>query len=308
MIHAPRGLVVIIAAFAAGGSSLCIEHSPQRTAPPAISGYIASIEAWRAQREADLKAEDGWLSLVGLFWLQEGVNRVGGDPTADVPLPEGSAPGAVGTITFEDRIARFSPAAGAGVRVNGQPARDGILHPQPGNYDSVTTGTVTFFVIKRGERYGVRVRDSRSPARTTFAGLRWYPISEEYRVRAQFRPHPSPTSIPITNVLGATEPWPTPGTVVFTLKGREYTLHPVLDGPDARELFFIFKDRTTGLETYPGGRFLYSALPVNGEVVLDFNKAHSPPCAFTPFATCPVPPRENALPLPIEAGERDPHR
>jgi uncharacterized protein len=109
-------------------------------------------------------------------------------------------------------------------------------------------------------------------------------------------------------VLGAVEPWPTPGKVVFSLKGREFTLHPVLDGPDAKELFFIFRDGTTGSDTYGGGRFLYAPMPVNGELVLDFNKAESPPCAFTAFATCPLPPKENALPIRIEAGELNPHR
>jgi uncharacterized protein len=127
-------------------------------------------------------------------------------------------------------------------------------------------------------------------------------------VTARFIPHPEPASIMIANVLGAVEPWPTPGKAVFTLNGRELTLHPVLDGPDAKELFFIFRDGTTGSETYPGGRFLYAAMPKNGEIVLDFNKAISPPCAFTAFATCPLPPKENALPVRVEAGEMNPHR
>jgi hypothetical protein len=164
------------------------------------------------------------------------------------------------------------------------------------------------FVIRRGNRYGVRVRDANSPQRQEFAGLRWFPIREDYRVTARFIPHPKPTSMLIANVLGAVEPWPTPGKAVFTLDGREFTLHPVLDGADATELFFIFRDGTTGSETYPGGRFLYAAMPENGIVVLDFNKAESPPCAFTAYATCPLPPKENSLPVRIEAGELNPHR
>ena len=275
---------------------------------PTLDAYARTVEAWRAQREAELKADDGWLTLVGLHWLKEGVNRVGGSPTADVPLPQGSVPPAVGTITFAGGVARFEPEPGVDVHINNAPAHSQVLRPQPGTFDVVTTGSVTFFVIRRGDRHGVRVRDQRSAARRAFAGLNWYPVREEYRVKARFIPHPKPTSIMIANVLGTLEPWPTPGRVLFTLGGHEFTLTPVLDGPDAKELFFIFRDGTTGSGTYPGGRFLYAAMPVNGEVVLDFNRAHSPPCAFTPFATCPLPPKENAIPIRIEAGELDPHR
>ena len=275
---------------------------------PSGAGYVRSIESWRADREASLKADDGWLSLVGLVWLEEGVSRVGSRPDAEVLLAPGSAPHDVGAITFQDHVARFTPAPGADVRVNGKPAAPQVLRPQPGDYDVVTAGSVTLFVIKRGERYGVRIRDTNSAQRREFAGLRWYPVREDYRVRARFIPHAKPASIMIANVLGAVEPWPTPGTVVFTLGGQELTLHPVLDGADATELFFVFRDATTGTDTYPGGRFLYAAMPENGEVILDFNKAHSPPCAFTPFATCPLPPKENALPIRIEAGELNPHR
>jgi hypothetical protein len=277
----------------------------QRESPDA---YLRSIAAWRAEREAKLKADDGWLTLVGLHWLREGANSVGGRPTADVPLPEASAAAQVGTIVLTGGVARFEPADSSGVRINGAPARPQVLRPQPGDFDVVNSGSVTFFVIQRGDRYGVRVRDAHSPARRAFAGLRWYPIRGEYRVTARFIPHAVPTSIPIANVLGAVEPWPTPGTVVFSLKGREFTLHPVLDGLEAKELFFIFRDGTSGSDTYGGGRFLYAPMPVNGEVVLDFNKAESPPCAFTAFATCPLPPKENALPIRIEAGELNPHR
>jgi uncharacterized protein len=303
----PR-LAILVLAVAATGLSGAVAPRPQRPPPLAASAYVESVEAWRIQREVELRADDGWLSLVGLFWLQEGVNRVGSDPSAEVPLPLASASRDVGTIAFRDGTASFRPAPGAEVRVNGRPAREGVLRPQPGDYDKVTTGSVTFFLIRRGDRFGVRVKDTESPSRRRFTGLQWFPVREEYRVRGRFIPHVTPTVINIANVLGAIEPWPTPGTVRFALGGREHTLHPVLDGPDAKELFFIFRDETTGTGTYPGGRFLYAAMPSGGEVVLDFNKAHSPPCAFTPFATCPVPPKENALPIRIEAGERDPHR
>ena len=304
-LHSPKALAVALGFTCVFLSSAVAQVDPRGSSS---SDYLRSIEAWRAGHEARLKADDGWLTLAGLHWLRNGVNQVGGSPTADVPLPPGSAPDRVGTIAFADGVARFTPEPGVDVRINGAPARSQVLMPQPGDYDVVSIRNVTFFVIKRGEQYGVRVRDLASASRRTFAGLRWFPVREEYRVRAKFVPHPTPTSIMIANVLGAVERWPSPGKAVFTLAGRELTLHAVLDGPDAKELFFIFRDGTTGSDTYPGGRFLYTAMPKNGEVVLDFNRAESPPCAFTAFATCPLPPKENSLPVRIEAGELSPHR
>jgi uncharacterized protein len=147
--------------------------------------YRRAVAAWRVEREATLRADDGWLTLVGLHWLREGANSVGCAPGADVPLPEGSGAASVGTIVFAGGVARFEPAPGSGVRINGAPARPQVLLPQPGDADMVTAGSVTFFVIKRGERVGVRVRDANSPGRRAFAGLRWYPIRAEYRVTAR---------------------------------------------------------------------------------------------------------------------------
>ena len=305
----PQQLKTAVAILFCGLATVAASTGPPARSQSSATGrdYERSVADWRAKREADLKADDGWLTLVGLHWLRDGVNRIGSDPDAEVPLPEGSAPRLVGTIAFGGGVARFTPSPNARVAVNGRPAETQVLRPQPGDYDVVTTGAVTFFVIRRGDRYGVRVRDRNSAARREFKALHWYPVREEYRVTGRYVPHPKPTSLMIANVLGAIEPWATPGTVTFAVGGREYTLHPVLDGPDASELFFIFRDLTTGRETYPGGRFLYAEMPKDGRVVLDFNKAHSPPCAFTPFATCPVPPKQNHLGVRIEAGELNPH-
>ena len=275
---------------------------------PGAAAYAGSIETWRAAREAELRADDGWLTLVGLFWLHEGPNAIGGGDANAVPLPTSSSPPHLAVLALKAGVVRITPEPGTALRINGKPASAQTLAPQPGNYDTLTIGSLTFFVIKRGDRFGVRVKDRESEARRTFAGLRWFPIREASRIRARFVAHATPTSIMIANVLGNIDAWPSPGYAAFTLDGHEYRLHAVLDGADAKELFFVFRDLTTGQETYPGGRFLYAAMPVNGEVVLDFNKAHSPPCAFTPFATCPVPPKENHLAVRIEAGELDPHR
>ena len=276
-------------------------------APTAGQAYARDIGQWRSEREGALKTDDGWLTLVGLFWLQEGTTCAGADPACRVSLAAGSAPARIGDFVRTSEVITFKPAPQVDVRINGKPAGIQVLSTQAGRYDKVSVGTVTMFVIKRGQRYGVRVRDTNSQARRDFRGVQWFPIGESYRVTARFVAYPKPTSIVIANVLGDVDPWPSPGYAEFTLDGRPYRLHAVLDGPNARELFFVFRDLTTGKDTYPGGRFLYAEMPSNGQVVLDFNKAHSPPCAFTPYATCPLPPKENALLVRIEAGELNPH-
>ena len=270
--------------------------------------YLKDIERWRQERDAALMTDDGWRTLAGLVWLVPGSNAAGSDPSCRVPLPVGAAPAHVGTFQFKDGLTTFVPQSGVDVRINRQPASTRVLRTQPGQYDIVSAGTVSMFVIKRGTRYGVRIRDTNRTARKNFHGNQWFPIREGYRVTARFVANPAGTTVPIANVLGDVDPWPSPGYAVFTLGGHEFRLQAVLDGPGAKELFFVFRDLTTGKETYPGGRFLSAEMPVNGQVVLDFNKAHSPPCAFTPFATCPLPPKANALAVRIEAGELNPHK
>lgn len=304
------GLLPIVAAAQAPRAKAVapnVQAPAAALASPAAQAYARDIGHWRSEREAALKTDDGWLTLVGLFWLQDGTNCAGTDPVCRVALAAGSAPSRIGDFVYSSGTITFKPAPQVDVRINGKPATVQALNAQPGRYDKVSIGTVTMFVIKRGQRYGVRVRDTNSQARRDFRGVQWFPIAQSYRVTARFVVHPKPTSIMIANVLGDVDPWPSPGYAEFTLGGRQYRLHAVLDGPNARELFFVFRDLTTGKDTYPGGRFLYADMPSNGQVVLDFNKAHSPPCAFTPYATCPLPPKENALAVRIEAGELNPH-
>lgn len=270
--------------------------------------YVQEVQEWRAQREASLRRDDGWLTVVGLTWLKAGENRIGSDPRCDIVLPSPSVPPTIGTVHFDGSRALFRPAPGADARINGSPATEQVLRPPPDGPDVISAGTVTAFVIRRGSRFGIRMRDTESEARRTFAGNEWFPIQDAYRVKARFVPHPQPTTVMIPNVLGDLDPWPSPGIVTFTLGGTTCTLQAVYEGADRDALFFIFRDGTTGQGTYPAGRFLYADAPVAGEVVLDFNKAHSPPCAFTPYATCPLPPKGNALPVRVEAGERYAHR
>jgi uncharacterized protein (DUF1684 family) len=253
----------------------------------AASNFTTEIAAWHADREARLKAEDGWLSLAGLFWLHEGANPFGADSSLEIALPDG--PAHAGTFQLDHGKVTA--------------AMDGATHEvKPDSDDTVKVGRLRLLVIKRGERYGIRLKDPESEARREFKGIQSFPADESYRVTARWVAEPR--KIPILNVLGQTEESDCPGYAVFQMHGREYTLHPIFEEPGAKELFYIFKDETSGKETYPAGRFFYSDLPKDGKVVLDFNKAYNPPCAFTPYATCPLPPPENRLTVRIEAGEK----
>ncbi len=263
--------------------------------------YKAEIEQWRHEREARLKADDGGLTVAGLFWLKDGKNTVGTDKSNAIALPEGSAPASVGVFEFQNGQTLFRARPGVTIMVNGKPATSATLKPDTSDSpDIVQVNDLTMFVIQRGERWGIRLKDKNSGMRKTFTGLKFFPPDERFRVRAKFVPYNPPKMIPVPNIQGETEEDASPGYVEFTLNGHACRLEPVMEGDT---LFFIFKDMTSGKETYPPGRFLNTPMPENGEVTLDFNQAYNPPCAFTPFATCPLPPRQNQLPIRITAGE-----
>jgi uncharacterized protein len=263
--------------------------------------YRQQIEQWRQQREADLKADNGWLTVAGLFWLKDGESTVGAGRENNFVLPPGSAPEKVGTFDFHGGKATFHAAAGVAVTVNGRPAVSAALaDDSAGSPDVLRIGRLSMFVIRRGNRVGVRLKDNDSEARRHFTGTRWFPVSEEYRITAKFVPYTPPKRIAVPNILGNVEQDTSPGYLKFTLHGQRLLLDPVIEED---HLFIIFKDQTSGKETYPSGRFLTADMPRHGEVVLDFNQAVDPPCAFTPYATCPLPPSQNRLPVRIEAGE-----
>ena len=267
--------------------------------------YRAEVRKWRAGREARLKADGGWLTVAGLFWLEEGPNRFGTDPAGDVVLPDGSTPAKAGVFELKGDQVTVSLLPGASGRIAGQPV-SGSSAMQPdtsGSPDVLEMGTLSLSVIERGDRYGIRLKDKNAAARKGFTGLEWFDVEEDYRVAARWVAYPEPKLVEVPNVLGQIVPMPSPGYAEFTLAGKSVRLDGVLESPDAGELFFIFRDQTSGKETYGAGRFLYADLPKGGKVVLDFNKAYSPPCAFTPYATCPLPPRQNRLPVRVEAGE-----
>jgi uncharacterized protein (DUF1684 family) len=251
--------------------------------------YQSEMAEWRRQREAALKADDGWLTVTGLFWLHQGANGFGSAAADEIALPHDPALKSGGSFDLDH--------GKVVMRMNGQ-SRE-LSADSVGSPNVVTLGSLSLFVIRRGDRYGIRLRDRNSQLRKEFTGLRYFPLNESYRVSARFVP--DARKIPIPNILGQIEDMSSPGYVEFDLEGRKLRLTPVVESPG--DLFFIFRDLTSGRDTYGSGRFLHTPMPKDGKVEMDFNKAYNPPCAFTPFATCPLPPQQNRLPVRIAAGE-----
>jgi len=279
----------------AAGSLLVILAVAQTPA----ANYERSISDWRANREARLKADYGWLTVVGLHWLKEGDNRVGSDPGFEVPLPA-PAPKHVGVITLKNGHTHFTPS-GRSVFRNGRPTGATDLKPDTvRDYDMLDAGAIRFFVIQRENRFGVRVKDNASEARRKFSGLKWYPVDPAWRIRAKFVPWDKPRTLTFDTEVGVKEQEPSPGYVTFTRGGKENRLEPVTEED---HLWFVMRDQTSGKSTYAASRFLYVPMPKDGYVDLDFNRAENPPCVFTAFATCPLPPPQNRLALPVTAGE-----
>ncbi len=270
--------------------------------------YEQQIEAFQAKREAGLRADGSWLTVVGLHWLKPGLTSFGSAASSTIRLPEHSAPASGGVLRLEDERVTATLVEGTNATVDGVPVKQVEMRSDKDGPPAVLRlGTVTLHIIDRGGRLGVRVKDNKSAKRAAFAGLHWFPVDERFRIDARWVPLSPHGTIPIADVTGAVSNMESPGFAEFDWNGSRRRLQAVVEGPDATELFFIFKDETAGRKTYGAGRFLYAALPKDGLVTLDFNKAYSPPCAFTAFATCPLPPRQNRLPFPIEAGELDPH-
>ncbi|HET6546478.1 MAG TPA: DUF1684 domain-containing protein [Rhodanobacteraceae bacterium] len=265
--------------------------------------YSKQIETARAQRVERLKAPDGWLSLIGLHWLKDGSNRVGSADDNDVVLARG--PAHLGTVTLHDGKAKIDLAPGSGATIDGKRQKSAELlddsHAKP---TRVAFGTVSFYLIDRSGKKGLRVKDTKAASRTHFLGIDYFPIDPSWRVEATWVPFKPAHHLEIPTVIGTVDRMPVPGKAVFRHGAKTYTLLPVLEEPDARELFFIIADRTSGKQTYGAARFLYTALPKNGKLVIDFNLAYNPPCAFTPYATCPLAPPENRLDVAVTAGEK----
>jgi uncharacterized protein (DUF1684 family) len=263
---------------------------PSFAADAGSSNYEREVAKFRHEREQQLKAEDGWLTVVGLHWLKEGANRIGSDPASEVPLPA-AAPKRVGSILYKGGKAHFRPAPGIALK-------EADLKEDT---DILTVGRIKFFVIKREDKLAVRVKDNVSAARKEFTSLEWFPADTSWKIRGRFTPWKEKHTITFDTIAGVKEQDESPGYVTFVRNGQEYKLEPVVD---EGQFFFVFRDQTSGKSTYPAARFLYTDRPTNGYVWLDFNKAVNPPCVFTPYATCPLPPPQNRLALAVLAGEK----
>lgn len=263
-------------------------------------GYRAEIAKYRRDRVAELTAPDGWLAVRGLFWLHEGANTAGSDPGADLRLPA-RAPRRAGVFTLAAGQVSFTAEPGAPVTSDGKPITTVTFGR--GAVSAIATAGVSLEVIRRGDKIGLRMRDPGSPNRTGFKGLRYFPLNPSYRINAAFTAYDKLKAVPVPNVLGQLVAMDSPGYVEFTINGQRYRLEPVYETSKHDDLFFIFRDSTSKTETYEAGRFLHTPLPRNGVVDLDFNRAYNPPCAFTEFATCPLPIKANQLNVRIPAGE-----
>ena len=265
--------------------------------------YKAAIEKWRGEYETKLKADDGWLTLAGLEWLEEGENSIGTGKEYDIQLPKRLDPGRFGMINLESEKVTLRVEKGAKALVNDKSITKIELAPDTtGKPTIVKSGDVEMLLIKRNDKFGIRIRDQKSPARVKFKGLDWFPIDKNYEVVADFEAFGEDRDFLVQNVLDQTVQMKSPGILRFKINGKEHSLQPALNG-DGR-LFIIFRDPTSKTSTYQAGRYLYTPMPKNGKVTLDFNKAENPPCAYTEFATCPLPPEQNELDVVLSVGEK----
>ena len=310
--HASPAIPILLAATLACLSALPV---PAQDASPGDAQGRQDLAAWRAQREHLLAAPDSWLTLIGLEWLKPGVNSVGSATESQIRVPA-KAPAHIGLLTVSaNTLQLLAPTGGfpPDLTIDGAPAREGLLAADDAKPNTIAWHGLTMVVLHRGNRYALRIKDADSPTRTNFHGLNWYPPDPHFRVAARWIPYNPPHTEKIPTVIGTVLSLPSPGVAEFTLDGKTLRLEPVIEGDDQSILFFILRDQTSQTTTYEAARFLHTGLPDHGLarpglLELDFNKLENPPCAYTPYATCPLPPEQNRLPIPIPAGEqRYPH-
>jgi len=304
-VHAARvtraaRAVLCLAICAALGAGAAVAALPTAVDP----AYQASVEKWRHDYETTLRADDGWLTVSGLFWLHTGENRFGSDPLGDIVVPGKSVPAQIGAFTFHDGKVVVHAQPVAKLLLNGKPVTTAELHADMPT-ERLELGDLAFFVHASGTRFGIRLKDKNSKARREFSGLHWFPIDPAYRVTARFVPYQPPKTEQTQNIVGDFDPYVMIGTVTFTLQGKQYQLEGSENMPGTGTLFIVFRDLTSGKLTDSAARFLVTAAPKDGAVVLDFNEAYNPPCAYTAYATCPLPSSGNRLRLAIPAGEKN---
>lgn len=298
-------LIVIAVAF---GMAACTRDAPPPAPKPpsaATQAFIAEHARWRQEADAQARDPEGYLSLIGLHWIEEGAHYIGASPRNGIRLSMG--PDHVGMVERRGKRLRFVPERGVAMMLDGHPLTRGTTlrddraadGPSEVRFDD---GKASLMVIRRGDRYALRVRHADAPALKGYTGLKFWPADPAWRVQARFVAHPPGTTLPIANIVGITEAMPNPGRLEFWAKGKPLRVEAI-DGGD--HLFLMVADRTSGHASYGAGRYLEVAKPdAQGRTWIDFNRATNPPCAYTAFATCPLPPNENRLDIPIEAGEK----
>lgn len=272
---------------------------------PVDPAFAAEQQQWRQQRYTELHAADGWTSLVGLHWLEHKAHYIGQGPGSGIRLAVG--PDKLGMVARDGNSVTFTPERGVPMSVDGEPltGRIRFFSDRDATPTRITfdDGKGQLSLIHRGERFALRVKHADAPTRTGFTGLTYWEGGPGWRVNARFVPHAAGKTLPIVDITGLTTEMPNAGALEFEKDGKPYRLEAL--GEPGRELFVIFGDRTSGHGSYPAGRYLdLSAPDANGQVLIDFNHAYNPPCAFTPFATCPLTPAENRLDLRVDAGEQ----
>jgi uncharacterized protein len=268
---------------------------------------VAALNAFHAEREKILLADDGWFTVSGLHFLNPGENKFGSDPLNDIVLEYADVPKQAGVITMNGTDVTIKAANGQTLTYNGKPAKEGVLHLAADGKpaDTITFKTTTLFLHYSGPRLAIRVRDQNAPLRKNFAGLKWYPPNPAVKVVGQFTPLAKAKTVQAPNILGDLEPFEVPGTVALTIGGKAVNMEAWKSG---NQLWFVFRDLTSADTTYQSARFLYTDMPgPDGKLVMDFNRARNPPCAYNQWTTCPLPPSSNKLPVRIEAGEKRYH-
>ncbi len=293
-------VALLVLTLAAIGSTLTVFACANAQATYDLS----SVEAWRQEREQELRAPDGWLSVAGLFFLKPGVNTIGSAPDSHIMLPADVAPARAGTVTFDGHRAVLAMRIGVEARVNGKllqgPAE--LTPPEEGRpAGRVVLGRLTLHLHRSGERLAMRLRDPDHQLRRDFAGLEWFDIDPQWVISGRFHAFPEPKPVEIANVLGDVQKAVSPGEVTASIDGQDVRLL-ALSEKDG-QLWFVFSDALAGTRTYRT-RYLYAPAPRDGTVTLDFNRAYNPPCAYNPHTTCPLPPPQNRLKVAIAAGEK----
>jgi len=277
---------------------------PCRPGQNAVKKELAEEAAWRAARDREMRSEESWLTIAGLFWLEEGENTFGASSSSLIKLPPGRAPLLGGKFIKTGPKTTAEAAPGVALFCGGKRiARMELRAGDSTSPDTLALGDFRMWVIRRGDRYAVRLRDLNAPAFKNFPGLDYFPPSAAFRIEAGFVPYSAPKSVQVEAKIIKRSEMVSPGTIKFSLQGREYEFI-AFDDEERRTHFLVFGDETNGKETYGGGRFLDFQVDAGNRTILDFNRAYNPPCAFTVFATCPLPPNQNRFPSRVEAGEK----